>query len=349
MPWEETPLLGVTQTSSAGVVFRFPHAPGVQAVRVEVDWPLGDTGPDLRLQDGQWQLELPRPAVDRMEYQFLVRAAHGTAVHPDPGNPLRVGNPFGEKSEIRFPEYRMPGWLTGSDGGRCRPLATAVGKLACPVPVTLWAPDGLDSGVTAPLLLANDGSDMTQRGSLLVWATAAIKEHGPFRVALLDPAHGLRDAWYAAGADYADHVALTVLPAIGAQVAVGRTVGLGASLGALSMLMIAQRHPGVLHALALQSGSFFTAALDPQESGYDYFDRICSAVGVLATGPAVRSDRVLMTCGAVEENLANNELMATALAAQGYRVQSKIVPDAHTMIGWRDAWSPGLEELMSTP
>jgi enterochelin esterase family protein len=129
---------------------------------------------------------------------------------------------------------------------------------------------------------------------------------------------------------------------------VSATVGLGASLGALAMLFVQRHHPGLLDAVALQSGSYFTATLDPQESGYERFQHICSAVSALAAGPATATVPVLITCGIVEENRANNEQLATALQGQGYRVEIHLVPDAHTMVGWRDAWSPGLERLLDT-
>ena len=40
-----------------------------------------------------------------------------------------------------------------------------------------------------------------------------------------------------------------------------------------------------------------------------------------------------MTCGTLEENLANNRIMARALAAQGYDVTLREVRDVHNYIG----------------
>ncbi len=57
---------------------------------------------------------------------------------------------------------------------------------------------------------------------------------------------------------------------------------------------------------------------------------------------------VLITCGSIEENLGNNRAMATALRRQGHPVTLRVVPDAHTMIGWRDAWFPALDELIGS-
>jgi enterochelin esterase family protein len=38
--------------------------------------------------------------------------------------------------------------------------------------------------------------------------------------------------------------------------------------------------------------------------------------------------------------------MAAALKRQHHPVSVRIVPDAHTMIGWRDAWFPALDDLI---
>ena len=108
-------------------------------------------------------------------------------------------------------------------------------------------PARLAADSPAPLLLAHDGSDMAERGSLLSWATAMSREL-PIRVALLDPPHGLRDLWYSANPDYSDHLADVVLPAITARVLTGPVIGLGASLGALAMLDLQRRHPGSISA-----------------------------------------------------------------------------------------------------
>ena len=109
--------------------------------------------------------------------------------------------------------------------------------------------------------------------------------------------------------------------------------------------MLGLARSGVLAGAMLQSGSFFTPRIDPQESGFPFFDRVCAAVVAACrdAGPAIPIE---LTCGAVEENRANNEAMAGALRGQGFRVGLRITPDAHTMIGWRDAWSPGLAGLL---
>jgi enterochelin esterase-like enzyme len=322
-------------------------------VRFEVDWMLGDIDPEFRWSNGTWSLSIPRPAAWRLEYQLTLRKGENYHWTTDPGNPRRVGNPFGEKSEIRFPDYREPSWLLTRPAGPLRWVPTESGRLDEPVPLQLWSPEGLSADSIAPLLLVHDGSDMADRGSLLSWATA-LSATMPIRVALLDPPHGMRDLWYSANPDYSDHLAEVVLPALTSRVLTGPVIGMGASLGALAMLALQRRHPGSISALALQSGSFFCADLDAQESGYAQFDQICAAVRFISAGPDLaaagtpRPVPVLITCGAIEENRFNNESMAAALDRQHYPVSMRLVPDAHTMIGWRDAWFPALDELIDS-
>ncbi|GGM12821.1 hypothetical protein GCM10011594_35940 [Nakamurella endophytica] len=339
--------------SPEGVRFRLGGHRDADEVVLALDFAVPGPTRFRRTRTG-WSLRLDRPPVDRLEYQFVVRSGGGEQWITDPGNPDRVANPFGDKSEVRFPDYYEPGWCgpasaTVPDGATEEAVHTPAGALEEAVPVRLWSPPGLDPDTRAPLLVAHDGSDLAERGGLLQWAA---RQPGPVRVALLDPPHGRRDTWYAAGADYADHVATVVLPELRRRVPVSAVVGLGTSLGAVSMLQVQRRHAGALTALALQSGSFFTADTDPQESGHPVFAALTGFVRTVADradggGTAAAGPRVLMTCGVVEENLGNNVRMAGVLARQGYRVDFRYVRDAHTVVGWRDTWSPGLDLLVA--
>jgi enterochelin esterase family protein len=53
-----------------------------------------------------------------------------------------------------------------------------------------------------------------------------------------------------------------------------------------------------------------------------------------------------LTCGAPEENLANNRDMAAALERQGYPVAFAELPDGHQWTGWRDGFHPHLTSLL---
>ena len=66
----------------------------------------------------------------------------------------------------------------------------------------------------------------------------------------------------------------------------------------------------------------------------------------------LRADRhpaavpTVMTCGTLEENLANNRIMARALSAQGHDVTLREVRDVHSYTAWRDAFDPWLTGLL---
>ena len=53
-----------------------------------------------------------------------------------------------------------------------------------------------------------------------------------------------------------------------------------------------------------------------------------------------------MTCGTIEENLANNQAMAVALDQLGYDVHLAEVRDVHNYTAWRDAFDPHLLDLV---
>lgn len=321
------------------------HVAELDGVALEVDFSLGIDQEFRSDGRGGWVLDIPRPAAHRFEYKLKMRSGDNETIEPDPTNPRQVPGPFGAKSEIRFPDYLEPEWLATDPAGSTVGVPDPASDLDTEVPIQLFSPASLPSDEPAPLLLVHDGSDFADRGRLLSWATATKRRA---RIALLDPPHGYRNAWYAANPTYSDHIAGAVLPALKELVPVSSVVGLGASLGALAWFTVHHRWPRALDGLALQSGSFFRHETDGQESKWLEFQQVCAAVESMTSAPgiAVRPVPVFMTVGALEENRANNERMAGALVFQGYPLDAHLVPDAHNLIGWRDAWSSGLDRLM---
>jgi enterochelin esterase family protein len=171
----------------------------------------------------------------------------------------------------------------------------------------------------------------------------------PLRAALLHPVN--RDQSYSASAAYARTLANELLPALETYAPMPRRkrmrIGMGASLGALAMLHAHRLHPETFGALFLQSGSYFRTRWDHHERGFVRFDRIARFVGkVLAGRDAPEPIAVTITCGAVEENLANNRAVAAALAEQRYEVRLHENRDAHNWVGWRDTFDPHLLDLL---
>jgi enterochelin esterase family protein len=242
------------------------------------------------------------------------------------------------------PAYRPPDWLEASAvPASFEPVEVRV--LGRPLAIPVWSPgDG-----ELPLLLAHDGPEYDELAALTRYAGAIIERGAvaPFRVALLPP--GDRDEWYSASATYGRSLGRRILPALREHVGVaGRPVAMGASLGALAMLHAQRAWPGEFAGLFLQSGSFFVPRFDRHEAGFPRYARIVRFVrGVLRSGEHPDPLPVAMTCGAEEENIHNNRLMAGALAEQGYEVRLAEMPDLHNYTGWRDALDPHLTDLLA--
>jgi enterochelin esterase-like enzyme len=313
------------------------------AVRLCSDLPLPER--DFVRENGSWVMRLPDNRLARLEYQLELLDHNGTAhVVCDPDNPRRAPGAFGEKSVLWAPGYRPPAWLEEpSVPGALEQVGIRV--LGRRLEIGLWSPgDG-----ELPLLVAHDGPEYDALSGLTRYAGVMIENGSlpPFRVALLPP--GDRDEWYSASAVYGRGLSSRILAALRDAVAVtGMPIGMGASLGALAMLQTQRTWPGTFAGLFLQSGSFFVPRYDRHESGFPRYRRITRFVGgVLRATADAQPVPVVMTCGAEEENIHNNRLMASALSAQGYSVELHEVPDLHNYTGWRDALHPHLTGLLA--
>ena len=307
-----------------------------EAVRLWADLDLGD---DLALApvDGGWELLLPMPDVECLEYLLDVDGA----LVPDPGNPDRVDGAFGEHSWLALPGYAPPSWLD---------LEAVPGELteltvrrtgAGTVDLAVWSPtpDG-----ELPLLVAHDGPEMDRFGQLTRYVGAMIGagELPPMRVALVAP--GDRNKRYSVLPTYATALVRHVVPAVTRRFPTrGRPVLSGQSLGGLAALHAATRHPGAFAGLFLQSGSFFTDDLDPQMSAFSAYPRITRGWPALDTSPGCP---VTITCGTAEENHANNRRMAETLSTMGVEVAWGETRQGHTWTCWRDLLDPHLTDLL---
>ena len=337
------------------------HARKVPSIRLHIDDPDGSystvrIATDLELPDekrafarenGGWVLDLGDLPLQRLEYMIEVEhAGGGWETIPDPSQG-QVAGVFGSKSELRLEGYRDPWWLrTDHVPGEAVTFTVASKALKADLEVGIWSPEGHDGPL--PLLVANDGPEYDQLSHLTTYAAAVIGTHElkPFRVALLAPVD--RDETYSASAAYARALTTEILPAIRREVAVeGRVVGMGASLGGLSMLHAHRRYPGTFAGLFLQSSSFFLPRFDGHESGFPRWQRIVRFVrGTLNTRHTEDPIAVAITCGSCEENRRNNRLVADALASQGNDTTFHLVGDTHNYTAWRDAFDPHLTDLL---
>jgi enterochelin esterase family protein len=319
------------------------------AVRLASDLHLSEAERSFARVDGEWVLDLWPRDVQRLEYRLELVGAGGRVEYAlDPGNPHRAPGALGDRSVLLLPGYRPPAWLTAAGvEGRFDELAVRGRGLGASVAIRVWSPaDAGDRPLR--LLLAHDGPEYDALAGLTRFAAAQIAagELPPHRVALLAP--GDRDQWYSASQVYGRVLTHDVIPALrDAFPTVGGLAGMGASLGALAMLHAHRSFPRSFGALFLQSGSFFTPRLDPQEWRFPRFARIVRFVrGMERNGQYAMPVPVTMTVGAAEENVHNNREMAHVLAGQGYALDFEQVPDMHNYTGWRDAFDPHLGALL---
>jgi enterochelin esterase-like enzyme len=344
---------GATVADSDGVRFWLPaEAYAAVQARLWLDLEHNVEPEPMRRRAGGWELALARPPVQRLEYLYALRFGDGSqAMVCDPTNPNQVTTAFGEHSVIEFPGYRPPDWLDShADVGRTNTIVVRPLKLRRPMPITIWSPQDCPSGVRLPLLCLHDGPEFERLAAVTRFSAAMIAAGRlpAHRVALLGP--GDRDRWYAAAPGYARALRGLALPAVRQAVALrGKVVLAGASLGGLAALHAVLTEPGIARALFLQSGSFFRPDLDAHESSFSGYAAVIDFVEQVEAGtaPAARPMQIGMTCGLGEENLANNRLMAQALARLGHDVAFHEVPDAHTYTGWRDALDPHLADLLA--
>lgn len=342
------PSLLVTAVENDTIAFRLPDPDGVaEEVNLWCDLDLGDTS--FTRVAGGWALDLPLgadgPAVDRFEYLVEVDGVLGL----DPGNPLAVAGAFGDHSWLPLPGYTAPAWLADAEVESRRTSVTVAGTAVGVVEAELWSPADSTADEELPLLISHDGPEMDRYGELTRYvATGVATGRLPrMRVALLVP--GERNARYAANPAYAAALVDHVVPHLATVAPSPRPpVLMGQSLAALAALHAAWTSPGVFCGLFLQSGSFFTPDLDPQESGFAHWAAVTGFVAtVLAAEVAAPGAPVVaVTCGSAEENLANNRLMADHLAATGAEVSWAEVRDSHTWTCWRDLLDPALTDLL---
>ncbi len=335
----------VTEVEGDDVVVRYDDPEHTaRHVGVWAHLPLGDTG--MRRVTGGWEARLSGLPVDRLEYLLDVDGE----LRVDTSNPRRTGGPFGDHSWVPLPAYREPEWLTREAIPAVRTPLSISRTPAGRIDLEIWSPADTPGDRPAPLLVAHDGPEMDAYGGLTSYVGALVAEGRlpAMRVALV--AAGPRNQRYAADPAYAHALTTVVLPAITERAPTdGRPVLMGQSLGALSALHIAWTTPGVFAGLLLQSGSFFTRALDPQESGFEYWHEVTGFVASVhaAEQAAPDSPAVTLTCGTAEENHANNRRMRDVLTRVGIETAWGEARDGHTWTCWRDTLDPHLTDLLT--
>ena len=326
-----------TTVQTHRIVFRYPDPEHrVDGVRL---WADVDLGADLDFAPTEtgWELRLPMPKLDCLEYLFDV-AVEGMVT--DPSNPDIKDGAFGPHSWLALPGYVEPRWLSFEPVEGLRRDVT--------VDAAVWQPAGVASNDRLPMLVTHDGQEMDGFGEVTRYVAALIGTGTlpAMRVALLAP--GQRDERYAANPAYPSKLGgIAVNRLLRRYPSDHPPVLMGQSLGALAALHAAWNQPAVFGGLFLQSGSFFTPELDSQESGYSRFADVAGFVADVHTADqAPTLPPVAMTCGTAEENLANNIAMREALRHLGVEVSWGETRQGHTWTCWRDLLDPHLTQLL---
>jgi len=333
------------------VRFRFvAGTDDVSSVVLDCD-PVIPGGREFTFVGDAWELALPRPGLQRIEYRFTVTRPVGDGVTAetilDPDNPITVDTAFGSRSVMEMPGYAVPSWLTAPSVAGSFAAMSVEGETVDDVPVTVWSPQGSE-GRALPLLLVNDGPEYDQLASLTQYsgaliASGVLPEH---RVALAHPV--LRDAWYSGSPQYLRTIAGQGFARLAEEAPIeGPVVVMGASLGGLTALLVGLLDVEEIGGVFSQSGSFFQTRHDDQESSYKYFGRISRRVQeILDMRSTARPLRIGLTCGGLEENAANNRDIAAALRRAGHDVTHTEVADLHNYTAWRDALDPHLTDVL---
>jgi enterochelin esterase-like enzyme len=282
-----------------------------------------------------WELTATAPDVARFEYQLeLIDRNGGSERILDPGNPKRASGPWGDKSVWEEPGYRPPDWLGEDPVGEAKPVTIASRILKAELPALIWAHPAATE--RSPLLVAHDGPEYVEHSALLTY----LAQLPPLRAALIGPVD--RNEIYSASARYSRALAEEILPQLPAAPA---RIGLGASLGALSLFHTHRRHPESFDALFLQSGSFFRRA-ESYEKRFPRYERIARFVGGVHRNRPERTIPIVLACGTVEENLAANRALEESLRARGYDARLQEFRDGHNWVAWRDSFHPQLHRLL---
>ena len=282
-----------------------------------------------------WELAAPAPDVGRFEYQFELINRDGTSEWIlDPENPKQASGPWGEKSVWQEPGYEPPEWIEREAVGEPKAVTIPSRILKTDLPALLWShPEATER---SPLVVAHDWPEYAEHSGLLTYLGTL----PPLRAALIGPVD--RNEIYSASAKYSRALAEEILPQLPAAPA---RVGVGASLGALSLFHTHRRHPDSFDALFLQSGSFFRRA-ESYERRFPRYERIARFVGGVHRNRPDRTVPVVLTCGTVEENLAANRALEESLRARGYDARLHEFRDGHNWVAWRDSFHPHLRRLL---
>jgi Glucoamylase and related glycosyl hydrolases len=199
---------------------------------------------------------LPFAKTARVEYKLIADGKWIT----DPLNPNKVDNGVGgENSFFMMPGYRPTSWDKG-DAPKLEELDIASKNFGTRT-IKVYVPNPLSSRLNLPALYVEDGSDYVARAKAIQIQQNLVKagKVKPFIMVFIDPKDRNKEYW--ANDQWADFVANEVVSEIDRRYSTiknreGRAL-LGASLGGVTSIWTALRHPGIFGRIGGQSSSFW--------------------------------------------------------------------------------------------
>lgn len=284
------------------------------------------------------RLSFELPDDTYFEYAFL--DAQGK-VRADPGNPVRVRNPwYGEVNAVTGPAYRadeladppQPEQPLRTD--RLHLKSQALGEQRR---VTLTTPANAGDA-PLPLVLAQDGVAFHRTGHVSEMLAALVRrgEARPALVAYVEPVDRFRE--YGFDPNYRRFITDELLPELRERHAWnGELIAMGASLGGLFSATLALERPDLVGTVVTLSGAFLGS---PQDS--DYYTSPESWVADALESRALGVQRWYAECGTFEWLLDVNRRVHDAL--QGAGVESGYVERhaGHNWTNWRNGMASAL-------
>lgn len=305
--------------------------------------PAFELQPDSEL----WTLTLALPAEARIEYRLRVTTADGTRDLIDRLNPEVARNPFGTNSIVAGPGYVRPEWSRRRPdvlSGALDPLDMENTVFGDDRTAFLYTPSsGIDADT--PLLVAHDGSEYFEYAELGVVIDNLIADGviPPLAVALTNPRE--RFVEYTGHALHAKHVVEDLLPRVAREVETGRTIIMGASLGAVASLHAAWAFPGVFDAAILHSGSF-ALGLGGRFRRGSVFKPVIRFLGQFHDDQRPLPPRIYLSIGRFEGMLAENLQLADQLRDRGSDIAVEVTADGHDWGNWRNRMRAALHHVL---
>lgn len=309
--------------------------------------------PFERIGEDLWHLRLVVPDGARFEYKIDIGRNGGGEWINDPLNPELATDPFGANSVCMTNGYEVPEWAlpdAAAPRGAVEEITVPSAAFGGKRGVGVYLPAGYDPAHRYPLVVVHDGIDYVEHAGLRTVLDNLIgRGELPPLIAALTPSPD-RMTEYVDDPRHATFVAEELTSALEAGWSLSpeptRRVLMGASLGAVASLSIADRTPRAFGGLVLKSGSFVVDRAKLATRG-ELFRRVHEFVDNLSEDERL-ARRAFVTCGRYEGLASENRQIAAFLRQTGVRTRYVETRDAHHWQNWRDQTRAGLVWCLGT-